>query len=355
MQMSPPRLLLTLGVLTIGAVLSPLGVDAALAHPAANFEWAPQRVVAGTTVTFTSTSTPFHDENDVVTPIAAYDWNLHGRGTCRELLPSGTCTATAPNAGDWDVTLTVTDLANESASITKAVPVEAPPPPGSPPNQPPTAAFAALPRSPVVGEEVTFVSYSDDRDGRIDSWAWDLDGNGRFDDGSSPIVTRTFTFAGRKTIKLRVADNRGATTTALLDVSVREAGTEVPISEPRHPLPRLLSPFPIVRLVGGVTSAGTDIELLSVRAPKRARALVRCRGRGCPVSRLYKRVRSRRPVHFRRMERLMPPGVTLEVLVRRGERIGKFTRFKLRRNRFPRRTDGCLWPGTNRMAPCPED
>jgi hypothetical protein len=46
--------------------------------------------------------------------------------------------------------------------------------------------------------------------------------------------------------------------------------------------------------------------------------------------------------------------VVLEVLVHRGDRIGKYTRFKLRRNRRPHRADGCLWPGTSRMAPCPE-
>jgi PKD domain len=357
MQMSPPRLLLTLGVLTIGAVLSPLGVGAAVAHPAANFDWAPKPVVAGTTVTFTSTSTPFHDENDVVTPIAAYDWNLHGQGTCRELVPGPTCTATAPAGGDWDVTLTVTDLANESTSITKTIPVQAPPTPGSPPNQLPTAAFAAIPASPLVGEDVTFVSYSDDRDGRINALAWDLDGDDRFDDGNSAIVTRKFVVPGQKTITLRVRDDSGATATAALNVLVRDQGGPASSSPPTatQPLPRLLSPFPIVRLVGGVTPLGTDVNLLSVRAPKGARALVRCRGRGCPVRRLYKRVRSRRPVRFRGAERLMPSGVTLEVLVRRGERIGKFTRFKLRRNRLPLRRDGCLWPGTNRMAPCPED
>jgi hypothetical protein len=35
-------------------------------------------------------------------------------------------------------------------------------------------------------------------------------------------------------------------------------------------------------------------------------------------------------------------------------RIGKYTRFKFRRNRPPRRVDGCLWPGAPRMSPCPE-
>jgi hypothetical protein len=58
-------------------------------------------------------------------------------------------------------------------------------------------------------------------------------------------------------------------------------------------------------------------------------------------------------VHFRAVQRLMPAGVVLEVLVRRRDSIGKFTRFKLRQNRRPQWADGCLWPGTTRMAPCP--
>ena len=55
------RLLLTACLLTVGAVVSPLGEGVALAHPTADFDWAPKPVVAGTPVTFTSTSTPFHE------------------------------------------------------------------------------------------------------------------------------------------------------------------------------------------------------------------------------------------------------------------------------------------------------
>jgi PKD repeat protein len=343
-------------VLTIGAVVSPLGVGPALAHPAAKFDWAPKPVVAGATVTFASTSTPFHDENDVVTPIATYEWNLHGRGTCRELIAGPNCTVTAPTSGGWDVTLKVTDLVNESSEITQTISVQAPAPPGSPPNQPPTARFAAIPASPLVGDAVTFVSFSEDRDGRISGVAWDLDGDNRFDDGGSPIVTRSFALPGQKTIRLRVRDDDGATSTETLGVLVRAQGGPASASPPNatDPLPELLSPFPIVRLRAAPTSAGTDIDRLAVRAPRKARVLVRCRGKACPVSRLYKVIR-RRPVRFRAVERLMPKGVVLEVLVRRGDRIGKFTRFKLRGNRLWLRRDGCLWPGTNRMAPCPED
>ena len=118
------------------------------------------------------------------------------------------------------------------------------------------------------------------------------------------------------------------------------------------PMPRLMSPFPIVRLVGSVTHVGTRIRLLQIQAPKGAHALVRCRRRGCPIKRVEKLVRGR-PLRVRAVERVMPAGVVLEVLVRHGDHVGKFTRFRFRRNRRPLRRDGCVWSGTTRMAPCP--
>jgi PKD domain len=210
-----------------------------------------------------------------------------------------------------------------------------------------------------VGEEVTFVSYSEDRDGRITDQAWDMDGDGRFDDATGPLVTRRFSTAGQRPVTLRVTDDSGAASTLSLTVSVRAqppAGATGPSPPPLVgpiPLPRMLSPFPIVRLIGSVTELGTEINLLAVRAPKGAKALVRCLGRGCPVKRKQKLV-GPKPVRFDAFKQLLPAGVVLEVLVQRGDSIGKFTRFKLRQNRRPRRADGCLWPGTNRMAPCPQ-
>jgi hypothetical protein len=121
---------------------------------------------------------------------------------------------------------------------------------------------------------------------------------------------------------------------------------------PAAPVLRLMSPFPIVRLAGRVTRAGTHIEVLQVWAPKGAYALIRCRGRGCPVKRVRKSVR-KPPLRVRAVERLVPAGMVLEVLVRRSDSIGKFTRFRFRHYRRPLRRDGCLWPGTIRMAPCP--
>jgi PKD domain len=369
MRIGHVRLLLAAWLAIVGAVVFPPGVGAAFAQPTADFDWAPTPVVAGAAVTFTSTSTPFNME----TPIVDTRWDFDGDHKFEFRSTDGTATATAPSPGTWTVTLRVEDIASETDTVTKDISVEAPPPPPPepppppppeppppppeppppPPNQAPTAAFAALPSSPLVGEEVTFVSYSDDADGHLSEQAWDLNADGNFDDATGPLVTHSFSAPGERTVTLRVTDDKGAASTLAFTVLVREQPPPFAqrLIAPAL-LPSMLSPFPIVRLVGSVTDAGTRIRLLAVRAPKGARAVVRCRGRGCPVKRAEKVVGSH-PVRFGALNRLMPAGVVLEVRVRRGDTIGKFTRFRLRQNRRPRRADGCLWPGTDRMAPCP--
>jgi PKD repeat protein len=360
MRIAPVRGLLAACLLTVGVVVSPLGVGVAVADPSARFEWTPSQVVAGEPVTFTSTST--FDEG---AQLAEIRWDI-GRRTCLE--PASTvCRTTAPaEARTWRVTLTVVDTEGGSDSRTRRIDVHAQPPPPPPPpppplpNERPIAAFAGFPSSPSVGDEVTFVSYSNDPDGHLTAQAWDLDGDGAFDDASRAVVSRTFSVPGPKTVSLRVTDDEGAASTTSLTLQVREQSTASPppSSQPAPsgaaPLPRLLSPFPIVRLVGSVRRARTDIKVLTVRAPRGSRVLVRCRGKGCPIRRI-KRVVRRSRTRLKAAERLMPAGAVLEVLVSRGDRIGKFTRFKFRRNRRPVRTDGCLWPRTTRMAPCPED
>jgi PKD repeat protein len=350
------RLLVPGGVTTAVAVLSLVGAGGALAAPTADFTWSPTDVVAGAQVNFQSTSTP-----DPATPITSWSWDFGGQACSTE-----TCTVTAPGAGLWFVTLTVADANGPHFAVKPIYVAPAPTPP--PPNLLPVAAFAALPASPQVGDEVTFISYSEDPDGSIADEEWDFDGDD-LSDASGAIVTRKFSTAGQKRVTLRVTDNDGASDDLSLTLQVREkpeekpSGTQSNAEKPQEntmtplvggtPLPSLLSPFPIVRLAGGVTSSGPHIDLLTVRAPRGARALVRCRGRGCPDKRAEKVV-GKKPLRFKSFEGDTRKGVVLEVLVRGGDRIGKFTRFKFRQARRPVRSDGCLWPRTSRMAPCPK-
>jgi hypothetical protein len=121
----------------------------------------------------------------------------------------------------------------------------------------------------------------------------------------------------------------------------------------------VISPFPIVRIVGILKRAGVKIKLLSVRLSASARAVVTCRGRRCPT-------RARSParalpasrrgttwVRFRRFERFVRAGAALEIRVSKAGKIGAFTRYSIRRRRLPTRIDSCLDPAGVLPVACP--
>lgn len=219
------------------------------------------------------------------------------------------------------------------------------------PNERPDATFVALPDEPVAGQVVSLVSYACDPDGRLTEQAWDLDGDGTFDDSSGPSASRTFA-SGTRTIGLRVVDNEG-------QVAIRRRTLDVAPGRPDYVLPRvrrtpLLSPFPIVRVAGSVTAGSVRIRRLTVRAPVCSRVTVRCRGESCPFRRST-RVMGRRAMRFRALERTLAPGTVIEVLVRKRDRIGKYTRLRLREGRPPVRQDLCLRFEANRGTRCPSE
>ncbi len=100
-------------------------------------------------------------------------------------------------------------------------PVPAPTPTPAPaPNAAPTASFSWTPSSPVAGTAVTFTGAAADSDGSVVAYAWDLDADGWFDDGTARTAARTFTKAGTFRVRWRVTDDRGASTVATRDVTV---------------------------------------------------------------------------------------------------------------------------------------
>jgi hypothetical protein len=215
----------------------------------------------------------------------------------------------------------------------------------------PDASFGSSPSEPVAGQPVQFVSYGCDPDGGPTEQAWDLDADGIFDDSFGPSASRPFT-SGSKTVGLRVTDNEGR-------VVIRRRTLDVAPGRPDYVLPRpsrtpLLSPFPIVRAAGSLSFAGVRFRRLTVRAPICSRITVRCRGQGCPVRRST-RVMGRQAMRFRAFERILAPGTVLEVLVKKRDRIGKYTRFLVREGRPPARRDLCLRFDANRGTPCPRD
>ena len=326
------------------------------APPSAAFTTAPAVVVAGDTVTFASTS------RDSDGSIAKLEWSLDGDG----VFDDGTAATvdrryTTP--GNVLVRLRVTDDRGATATTSALVTVLA--------DKAPLASFSVSPIAPIVGRPVVFTSHATDPDGSIAALAWDLDDDGAFDDASGATATRTYR-APREdlTVSLRATDDRGATSIAFQTISIRgtvspqdaptapSPGPSVPNARPLSSVPSpgapLIFPFPVVRIRGQIVGGVVRISLLSVRAPRGARVVIRCRGRGCPRLVATARIRSaRQPMRVRSLEGRYRPGARLQVVVTMPGRIGKYVSFQMRRNAAPLRRDLCVGPRGTKPAKCP--
>jgi hypothetical protein len=213
---------------------------------------------------------------------------------------------------------------------------------------PPAASFAWFPPAPFVAEPVSLASNSTDPISPLTAFAWDLAGNGPLV-GGGPVLSTWFSSPGAHLVRLRVTDSRGLSSIVAETIAVTPAP------------PILLQPFPVVRLVGLDTSFGVQLIVFTVLAPVNARITVTCRGHGCPTkfekrlaaSRKHKRKAGSLLIAFPRFERSLRAGITLEVRVSKPDRIGKYTKFVIRRGKLPTRVDACLNPVTSRPMPCP--
>ena len=295
----------------------------------ASFTWSPERPAAGEQVTFTSTSTSSR-------PIASQRWDLDDDGEFDDG-EGETVTWTFAQSGSARVRLRVEDAAE--VNVAEHMVAVA--------NRPPSASFTLSPENPVPGDTVTFTSTASDADGSIKSQAWDLDGDGDYDDAEGPVATRTFAAAGTYTVALLVVDNRNATGTWFVTFVV------APPPPPGSQAPSWLTPFPVVRIAGRTAVSGARIDVLSVRTAPRALVRVRCRGASCPWARKAYRTGRRGTLRIRRLERLLRARTVIELRITRPGVIGKYTRFRIRAGRAPARTERCLMPGAAKPSACP--
>jgi PKD repeat protein len=171
--------------------------------PTASFTATPNPVPTGTQVSFDASGS-----SDAEGPIAKYEWDLDGNGTY-ETNTGSTPTVSQSYAanGSVKVGLRVTDGDGATATSATEVTVQ---------NRPPVASFSATPNPAPTGTPVTFdASSSNDPDGSIVKYEWDLDGNGTYetDTGSTPSASKTYATPGETTVGLRVTDDDGATET----------------------------------------------------------------------------------------------------------------------------------------------
>ena len=221
------------------------------------------------------------------------------------------------------------------------------PPPAS--NRLPVAQFAIAPLAPEVGEQVSLRSFSYDADGSVVSQRWDLDGDGDFDENVTGKTAFTvFSKPGPRIVRLEVRDSAGAVQTDTQTIEVRRQARRAGASSG----PRLMYPFPVIRLAGSVITSGALVRTLEVRAPVRSKITVRCFGKSCPAERFAKASGSKR-VRFKRMARFLRAGTVIKVAVRKGNLIGKHTRWVIRAMKLPKRTDSCLYPGKSKPVRCP--
>jgi hypothetical protein len=113
----------------------------------------------------------------------------------------------------------------------------------------------------------------------------------------------------------------------------------------------LLAPFPVVRLRGRTDRRGVSVTLLRVQAPNGSRVTIYCKGR-CPTRRTSM-LTTKKYVRARRFERRLRVGTTLTIYVTKAGFTGKYTRFKIRSRKSPRRTDRCARSAGDPAMACP--
>ena len=249
----------------------------------------------------------------------------------------------------------------------------------------PAIEFTWAPQVPAAGEAVVLTAA--DASPPIVSWLWDLDGD-HVPDAAGRSATVTFATPGPHVVRVDVIAVNGRSATAEHTVMVGEPvakpapATIPPTSIPPAaitpaaitpgaitpgaatapapvlpaPAARLMTPFPIVRIQGGLVPGGVIVTRLTVQAPGGARVRAVCHGPGCPQQPLIRRARSARlPVRLRPLERRLGSGAVLEVFVTKSAAVGKYTRFVIHRGAAPSRRDLCVPPAGQRPAHCPGD
>jgi PKD repeat protein len=133
--------------------------------------------------------------------LPGYAWDLDADG----LFEDGVGFTAAPTFGPGTHTVSVRVTDNEGATMIASQTIVV----GS---RPPLADFTLSTATPQRGEPVGLNSTSSDPDGGpIASAAWDLDGDGAFDDATGPDATASFDSAGARRVGLKVRDAGGDT------------------------------------------------------------------------------------------------------------------------------------------------
>jgi len=195
-----------------GVTLDPTGSNRA---PVASFTATPNPVARGNTVQFDAGTSS--DPDGLITK---YEWDLDGDGTFETNTATvGTTFKLYSTEAVLDVRLRVTDNGGATDVTVRTLSVIG--------NQAPTASFTMTPNPAIVGRTVSFnAGGSNDPDGTITKYEWDLDGNGTFETntGTTKTTSRTYSTPSTFNVSLRITDNEGKVTVAAVSLSITPGG-----------------------------------------------------------------------------------------------------------------------------------
>jgi PKD repeat protein len=297
--------------------------------PKATFTFSPQAPKTGQTIDFDASGSAA-PAGEAITDIS---WDLDGDGEFNDA-GGPRVSFSYPSPGPRTVSIRVQSSGGGFDIHSAVVKIQ---------NRGPTASFSYSPAVPRLGDTIALTSTSTDPDGPITSIRWDLDADGQFDDAAGATAQITPQHRGAHRVAIAVTDANGATDT----------GRQVIQVQPR--LLDSLSPFPVVRLTGSVRRDGkTDVARFAVHGPRGARVTARCIGSvDCPFHSRTEKIGKRGRVKLTALQRRFGAKTTLEVFVTQKQLIGKFTRFKLRQHKPPKRVDRCVKGNDLKPIHCP--
>jgi PKD repeat protein len=173
--------------------------------PMASFTAIPGNAPTGQLIQFDGSGS-----SDMPGTIDRYDWDF---GDGNTLSNGGAQPSHAyAHAGQYTVTLTVTDNLTMSASTTHAVTIT---------DRAPTASFAVP-----SGQTLTPLSFdgsgSADPDGSVATWSWSFGDGSPAASGASPLAGHAYAHAGSYQVTLTVTDNSGRSASVAQTVTVSD-------------------------------------------------------------------------------------------------------------------------------------
>jgi PKD repeat protein len=300
-------------------------------RPTARLTYSPANPVPGQTVTLTSTSTRSASLGAPAVTLTQWDYDYAPTGVFAAMASGTTARTSFSTAGVHTVAVRVTDGSNGTDIASAPIVV----------NARPKAAFTVRPTKPVEGNEITFISTSRDPDGPIAKQEWDLDADGRYDDGTGVVVSSRKLKKGTRQVRLRVTDSKGATDTLAQAIKV---GAK-PYGQPPD----------VTKTLGYARrSWGIQVVALYVSVPARTTVKVTCKGRGCPRGTFVKRSGKKgTQLRFTRFRGLLRAGAKITVVSSRNGSIAEYFTYTVRGDhRPPLKRKRCKAPGAKKYSRC---